>query len=269
MNSIGSMIRCVSPRPPGCFSRHAMRPSGSAAHAIERHGGARGVAQQPLTPAHVPGADHHARMEVEARGLCHLCLRWSPPEARCVRRLARFDGPVVAHHPVASPRERGPSAPVEGIVCSALSFVHRRPRERLRHAGNNTRHNGREVVSGRGAHRDEHRRAPVGQAAPRPIGGDDVKVHVEVERTPEALNKGDRPHLHAHAVTRRHTARRPVPAPHLLPEHPRHHVEHRRIGRQAHPQREGDAQHPLTQRNVGQHAVDHVGRRWRGRRSSR
>ena len=30
MNSMGSMMRWVSPRPPGTFSRHAMRPSASS-----------------------------------------------------------------------------------------------------------------------------------------------------------------------------------------------------------------------------------------------
>jgi hypothetical protein len=39
---------------------------------IERHRSARGVAQQPLTPGHVPLADHPTRVAVEALGLRRL-----------------------------------------------------------------------------------------------------------------------------------------------------------------------------------------------------
>ena len=111
MKSMGSMMRWVSPRPLWLLQPPRDAPVGQFAHPIERHRGARGVAQQPLTARAVLRADHHAGVEVEALGLRHLRLRRSPAEARRVHRLARLDRAVVAHHPVAAPRERGPSAP--------------------------------------------------------------------------------------------------------------------------------------------------------------
>ena len=96
MNSIGSMIRCVSPRPPVVFQlvRHCGRRSALVTRSFTT--GGPDVAQQPLTP-HRVFAQSHARVGVEPVDLLSdLCLRRATTEV-AFRGLVEVGGDHLHH----------------------------------------------------------------------------------------------------------------------------------------------------------------------------